>query len=88
MRMTYDPEANAAYIQLRSQRGRVTTIAVTPELNIDVAADGEVCGIELLNADKQLSVRTAKKLVVENQQSGKKAELRLPLQSSKMRRRT
>ena len=78
MRLTYDPEANAAYIQLRSGRPHVRTITVTPDCNVDIAADGRVFGIELLNAKKQLSMGTVKKMVVENQQNGKKAQLRLP----------
>ena len=78
MRLTYDPEADAAYIQLRSGREKVRTVTVTPDCNIDIASDGRVFEIELLNAKKQLAMRITKKMVAENQQSGKKSQVRLP----------
>ena len=35
--------------------GTVTTIKISDEMNIDVAPDGTVYGIELLNANEQLA---------------------------------
>ena len=77
MHMTYDPDFNVAYIRLRRKRAKVTTVAVSDELNVDMGPDGRVYGIELLNANKQLAGERVKKLIVENQRSGKSAELRL-----------
>ena len=54
MRLTYDPRQNVAYIRLRDRRADVETIRVSDELNIDIAPDGTVYGIELLNANEQL----------------------------------
>lgn len=79
MHLSYDPEFNVAYIRLRRKRAKVTTIEVSDELNVDIGPDGRVYGIELLNANEQLAGERVKKLTVENQRSGKSAELRLAL---------
>jgi uncharacterized protein YuzE len=54
MKLTYDPRHNVAYIRLREKLGQVETICVSDELNIDLAPDGTIYGIELLNANEQL----------------------------------
>jgi len=54
MKLTYDPEYNIAYLRLQEKKGEVTTVKISDELNIDLATDGIVYGIELLNANKQL----------------------------------
>jgi len=54
MDLTYDSEFNIAYIRLRRKSVKVTTVAVSDELNVDVGTDGRVYGIELLNANEQL----------------------------------
>ena len=77
MHLSYDPELNVAYIRLRRKRAKVTTVAVSDELNVDIGPDGRVYGIELLNANEQLAGERVKKLTVENQQSGESVELRL-----------
>jgi len=55
MKLTYDPKCNVAYLRLHEKTGQVTTIKVRDELNIDMAPDGTVYGIELLNANQQLA---------------------------------
>jgi uncharacterized protein YuzE len=55
MKLTYDPKHNIAYITLRDRPVEVDTVKVSDELNIDLAPDGTVYGIELLNANEQLS---------------------------------
>ncbi len=77
MDLTYDSQFNIAYIRFRRKTAKVTTIAVSDELNVDVAADGCIYGIELLNANEQLGSQRIKKLIVRNRQSGKKGELPL-----------
>ena len=53
MRLTLDPRYNVAYIHLRAKRRKVRTVRVSDELNVDLAADGTIYGIELLNANEQ-----------------------------------
>jgi len=54
MQLTYDRGHNIAYIRLREKSAEVETLRISDELNIDLAPDGAVYGIELLNANAQL----------------------------------
>jgi uncharacterized protein YuzE len=55
LQLTYDPAWNIAYLRLREPAGaQVETIKMSDEVNVDLAPDGSVYGIELLNADAQL----------------------------------
>lgn len=54
MRLSYDPRRNVAYIRLRPATAEVETVRVSDEINVDLAPDGTVAGIELLNANEQL----------------------------------
>lgn len=78
MKLTYDPRYNIAYIYLREKHDQVETIRISDELNIDLAPDGTVYGIELLNANEQLAAQPAGKLVVVNEELGKGTEIDFP----------
>jgi len=52
---------------LHEKTDDVETIRVSEELNIDIAPDGAVCGIELLNATQQVRAEEPGKLVVMNE---------------------
>ena len=54
MRVTYDQKANVAYIRFPEKAGEAQTIKVTEDVLVDIAPDGAVFGIELLNANEQL----------------------------------
>ena len=75
MKLTYDPKHNIAYIRLHQKEKGVETIQVSDELNIDVAPDGTVYGIELLNANEQLTAEDNGKLIIESE--GKRQEVPL-----------
>jgi uncharacterized protein YuzE len=77
MDLTYDSQFNIAYIRLRRKSAKVTTVAVSDELNVDVGPDGRIYGIELLNANEQLGSQRVKKLNITNRRSGKKTQLPL-----------
>jgi uncharacterized protein YuzE len=77
MKLTYDPRYNIAYISLRETTEPVETIAVSPELNVDLAPDGTIYGIELLNANQQLSGDRSANLVVVNEAIGETSEIKL-----------
>jgi uncharacterized protein YuzE len=62
-------------IRLRYPSGQVETICVSDELNVDLAPDGTIYGIELLNADEQLSADDGRIVVVD--QTGKERALAL-----------
>ena len=78
MKLTYDPKHNVAYISLHAKKNmQVKTLRLNDVLNIDVAPDGTVCGIELLNANKQLRGKGKAKFIVENTATGKSAKFDL-----------
>jgi uncharacterized protein YuzE len=54
MRFTYDPCYNIAYIRFLEKRAEVETIRISDELVVDMAPDGTIYGVELLNANEQL----------------------------------
>lgn len=76
MTFTYDPRYNIAYIRLKEKRAEVESIRVSDELVVDLAPDGTVYGIELLNANEQLCGEIGE-LVVVNAATGARAELPL-----------
>jgi uncharacterized protein YuzE len=75
MKLTYDPKLNIAYIRLRRKTGRVRTVQVSDELNVDLAADGTIYGIEFMNANEQLF--RAKTFELKNMMTGVSKKLRL-----------
>jgi len=75
MRLTYDPRYNIAYLRLHEKRNEVETLKISDEMNIDIAPDGTIYGIELLNANEQLRKEDAGKLLVINEATGEKAEV-------------
>ena len=75
MQLTYDKDLNIAYIRLKKRTGKVRTVAVSDELNVDLAPDGSVYSIELLNANAQLSIQRTKKITLTNTASGATCEL-------------
>ncbi|AEB10753.1 DUF2283 domain-containing protein [Desulfobacca acetoxidans] len=77
MQITYDPRYNIAYVRLQEKTSQVETIRVSEELNIDMAPDGTIYGIELLNANSQLLGADAGKLVVINEVLDRRQEVNL-----------
>ena len=54
MKITYDPEVDAAYIYLTEKRGEVTTVQVNDRIFLDYGGADELVGIEILDASKVL----------------------------------
>ena len=77
MKLTYDPKQNIAYLRLQEKTAQVETVRVSESLNVDLAPDGTVYGIELLNANEQLRGREDGKLIIENIATGTSAEVDL-----------
>lgn len=77
MKLSYDPKHNVAYIRLRERRGEIETLRISDELNIDLAPDGTVYGIELLNANEQLAGTDGRPLIVVDEPDGRTRELAL-----------
>jgi len=75
MKLTYDPRYNIAYIRLHEKPVEVETIKISDELNVDIAPDGTIYGMELLNANEQLRKEDEGKLLVINEATGDKSEV-------------
>ena len=77
MKLTYDPRYNIAYIRFQEKGGELEAIRLSDEMVVDMAPDGTVYGIELLNANEQLRRDGLSRLLVENEATGEHSELEL-----------
>ncbi len=79
MELTYDPRYNVAYLRLApaGKPAQVEAVRLSDEVVIDLAPDGTVYGIELLNANEQLGRGGIAKLLVVNESSGERTEVPL-----------
>ena len=77
MRFSYDPRYNIAYIRFGEKGTEVEAVRVSDEIIVDMAPDGSVYGIELLNANEQLRRGEPGSLVVLNEATGESSELPL-----------
>ena len=77
MKITYDPRYNIGYIRFCEKRNEVESIRVSDELVVDMAPDGTIYGIELLNANEQLQREDMGELIVVNEATGESTKLAL-----------
>lgn len=83
MRFTYDPRHNIAYLRFQEQQADVEAIRISVELVVDMAPDGTLYGIELLNANEQLKRDDTGKLLIINEATGEHVEFPLALTSKR-----
>jgi len=69
VKITYDPEADAAYIRFKRDRVEVTTIRLSEDVAIDLGPGEEVVGIEILDASKNMGLGKGRKIELENLQA-------------------
>jgi len=77
MKFTYDPRYNIAYIRFSEKSQQVESIRLSDELVVDMAPDGTVYGIELLNANELFQKDDSGELVIVNEATGEHTELPL-----------
>ena len=70
-RLSYDPRYNVAYLRFQDRTAEVETLHISDELNVDLAPDGTIYGIELLNANEQLRLEDGGELVIVNEAVGR-----------------
>jgi len=80
MRFTYDPRYHIAYLRFREKQAGVETIHISEELNVDLAPDGAIYGIELLNANEQLIREDMGKFLLINEATGERTEMPLAIE--------
>lgn len=65
MKITYDPEVDALYLEFQHlDKGKVETRQLTKEIIADYAPDGSLAGLEILDAQHVLS-KTAGRVTFE-----------------------
>jgi uncharacterized protein YuzE len=77
MKLTYDPRYNIAYLKLHEKNTKVETIKISEELNIDIAPNGTIYGIEFLNANEQLQREGDQAFLIVNEATGDQTEVNL-----------
>ena len=77
MKLVYDPRQNIAYLRLHEKTAQVQTLHLSDEMNVDIAPDGTIYGIELLNANQQLRSEDQGNLVIINEAVGDRREIPL-----------
>ncbi len=80
MRLTYDPRFNIAYIRFRQKSTEVQSVKISDELVVDMAPDGTIYGIELLNANEQLRRDEMGNFLLINEATGQQVEVPLTIQ--------
>ncbi|GJQ24759.1 hypothetical protein BIY37_10290 [Candidatus Brocadia sapporoensis] len=65
MKIEYDKEADALYIQLKEVRV-FDNIDIEDGVTIDVDEKGHIIGIEILDATKKLSRESLSNIIIEN----------------------
>jgi len=79
VQLSYDVSRNIAYLRLRESAGvQVETVRLSDEVNVDLAPDGTVYGIELLNANAQLRAADGGRFVLVDEVAGQRIEVPLP----------
>ena len=77
MKLTCDPRRNIGYLRFHEKTAEVETIQVSDALNVDIAPDGTIYGIELLNANDQLRGDDGGQLIVVNEAADKTENIAL-----------
>ena len=83
MKFTYDPRYNVGYIRFKAKKTDAESIKLSDELVIDLAPDGTVYGIELLNANDQMRRDDTGEFAVINEQTGEKTRFPLSKKAKK-----
>ena len=78
MQVEYDIKYNIGYIKFKEKPEQVTSLKISEDLVVDMAADGSIYGIELLNLKDQLFADQTTELILFNENTGNKKEVELP----------
>ncbi len=67
MKITYDKKVDAMYIKLNEKKPYHTTKKVTEDVLVDYSEEGEVIGVEVLDASKNVVFsKKEDKVLIEN----------------------
>jgi uncharacterized protein YuzE len=77
MKLTYDPRYNVADLRLHEKTAQGETLHLSDELNVDIAPDGTIYGIEMLNANEEIQSGDQGHLIIVNEALGQSLEISL-----------
>ena len=77
MKMTYDLKYNIGYISFKEKTEQVNSIKLSEDLVVDIAPDGSIYGIELLNVKEQMFGDKLKQILLLNENTGKQTSVEL-----------
>lgn len=83
MKFTYDPRYNVGYIRFKDKESNAESIKLSEELIVDLAPDGTVYGIELLNANDQMQRDDTGEFAVINEETGEKTQFALQIKKKR-----
>jgi uncharacterized protein YuzE len=78
MELDYDIQYNIGYIRFKEKPEHVTSLKISEDMIVDMAADGSIYGIELLNLKEQLFANKSTGLLLHNENTGNKRQVELP----------
>ncbi len=71
MKIYYDEKVDAAYIELSKKKPDGVT-EISDYINIDTTNDGEIVGIELIDASKKIQIKTLFNFEIDSKSLNKK----------------
>ncbi len=66
MKITYDPEVDALYIQLIEGNHQCRTLQLSEEVALDIGPDEQLVGIEVLDASEVLNLKSPATIELQN----------------------
>ncbi len=78
LKVYYDEKVDAAYIEL-SRKKPDGVIEISDYINLDTTKNGEITGIELLNASRKIPIKTLFNYEIDSKSLGK--EFKRPIAS-------
>ena len=66
MKISYDPEVDAMYIQLIEGHHECRTIRLSDEVALDIGPDEQLVGVEILDAKEILGLESPATIKLEN----------------------
>jgi len=88
MRFTYDPRYNVGYIRFKHKKADAESVKLSDELVIDLAPDGTVYGIELLNANEQMQRDDTGEFALLNEETGEETKFALKVKNKRRTRKS
>ena len=87
MKFSYDPRYNVGYIRFKNKKVGAESIKLSDELVVDLAPDGTVYGIELLNANDQMQRDDTGQFSVINEETGEETKFALKVKTARRKTR-